>query len=735
MIILRCFLIYLFCFLLNGCLYGRISVPHMASPASSVPGSVAWELPDDPDGFTEQQLIRQTADSLSRQMKEAHRNVGLPCPGAEEALSAFFDDLGAWQAKRTNAPSPEALLARAEFLRATPCDDPALLHAQGLLLQASARFPEAFDLFLQTAARYDQLGFPGVLKALNAVAIYTVIHQIGDDHDKDQCFRWKDRALEFMAQGIARDALRPEDLRPLYSHIDENWKCIYWTRDGDSRHVVSRRIEALGGGDPWLTQLMLGRDAYGKAWVSRGGGFANTVSDEGRKGFRDHYSVALTYLRAALELHPDFPEPSNFLIDIAGAGHNPGTETAYDFFRRAVEAQIDYWPAYQSFVFHTLPRWGGTPEQLADILRMVSGSTRFDTRLPQYALTIYKTVANDRIVYPAPYLRRGITVHPWRDPEGWNMFRRIYEGYLRHPGPIPYERDFLLMAYLNYAHQFDLPKEFLRILEEFAPIIPLDPEAFIRTHGYPLRLAEAQARLQTESTDLENFRATLERRDFAEAGHLLAVLETGGIDTDYLAALRRRLQIRSQLESEPDWIEQHAFPTPFPWTEYLGTFRAAFDGAFLGRSQDQRHFVLLDRDTGSNREIAADVSILENRTAADDNVALLMAKDKNTFVSFALYPASGEAVLSSGSDTRCATVNLESSPARNRLRLRVAGDRFSAWVNGELAFENVTFPNVDWTDKTRLGLAGLYPAAGATVLFENVRIRPLPPELATPETP
>ncbi|HPT17051.1 MAG TPA: hypothetical protein PK388_07190 [Kiritimatiellia bacterium] len=720
-----------------GFLLESVPIPQKPAPEPRVSEKDAWNLPDAPDAFTEQKLALQTAASLSRQWREAHVNRGLPCPGAESDLAAFFDDVGAWQAKLPDAPTPETLLARAETLRAAPCDDPALLHCHGLLLQNAGRHSEAFDLFLQAAARGDQLDFPGVLKTRNAVAVYDVIHRIGDDHDKDQCFRWKDRALEFLAQGLARDSLRAEDLRPLYAHVDENWKCIYWTRDGDSRHVVSRRVEDLGGGEPWLVQMMLGRDEYRRAWVDRGGGFASTVTSEGWRGFSEHYEKAEAHCRAALALHPDFPEPYNFLIDIAAAGHNSGPETVYDLFRRAVEAQIDYWPAYQSFVFHTLPRWGGTPKRLARILEMISSNERFDTRLPQYALAIYKTVASDRITYPAPYARRGITVHPWRDPDGWAIFRRVYEGYLGHSGPIPYERDFLLMAYLNYAHQFDLPQEFLRILEKFTPAIPLDPDAFLRTHGYPLRLAEAQARLQTESPDFDAFRAALETRDFAEAERLLTALETRNGDPNHLDALRRRLQIRSRLEPESDWIEQHAFPSPDPWVEYRGTFRAAFDGAFLGRSQDQRNFVLLDRATGSNREIAADVSVLENRTSVESNAALIAAKNESTFVSLALYPERGEVVLAFRGTRHVQPIPAPADPssAHRRLRLRVAGDRFSAWVDGAPVFADVVFANADWIPTARLGLVGLYPDEGATVLFENVRIRPLPTQPATEGTP
>ena len=736
MTISRCFSIILCGLILAGCRHRPATENIPAKPASDLglsagraSGQPVWELPpDNPAGITEQKLARQTAASLSRQLREAHSARGLPDPAAENALSAFFDGMGGWQAKLPDALPTADLLAQAETLRAAPCDDPALLHCHGLLLQDAGRYSEAFDLFLQAAARCDQLDFPGVLKARNAVAVYDVIHRIGDDHDKDQCFRWKDRALEFLAQGLARDSLRADDLRPLYAHIDENWKCIYWTRDGDSRHIVSRRIEELGGGEPWLVHMLLAQHEYRRAWGDRGGGFADTVSPQGWKGFAEHYAKAEAHCRAALALHPDFPEPYNFLIDIAAAGHHPGPETVYDLFRRAVEAQIDYWPAYQSFVFHTLPRWGGTPEQLLGILRMVSENERFDTRLPQYALTLYKTIAADRIAYPGPWKRKGLAVQPWRDPDGWAIVRRIYEGYLGHSGPIPYERDFLLMAYLNYAHQYDLPREFLRILEEFAPTIALDPADYERTHGYPLRLAEARARLQIDQPeDWTRFAQALEAREFAEAAGALVRLASTDADSECFALLRRALWIRSELEPESGWIEHRASPTLYPWTEQRGTCRPAFDGAYLGHSQDQRNLILLNQATNGNGEIAADIAVLANATAADANAGLFIAKDKQTYVYFGLYPDRGEAVLARGQhEVRRVPVALEPPPARNRLRLRIAGDRFSAWVNGQPVFEGETFADFTWADAYRFGFGGLYPTAGATVLFENVRSRNLP---------
>ena len=127
---------------------------------------------------------------------------------------------------------------------------------------------------------------------------------------------------------------------------------------------------------------------------------------------------------------------------------------------------------------------------------------------------------------------------------------------------------------------------------------------------------------------------------------------------------------------------------------------------------------------------------MTNTTAGEANAALFVAKDRSTFVSFALYPDRGEAVLARGSqDARRTSVSVEPAPKPNRLRLRVENNRFSAWVNGQSVFSGERIEGFTWANAFRLGFGGLYPTAGATVRFENVRFRPLRPSVPSEEIP
>ena len=173
--------------------------------------------------------------------------------------------------------------------------------------------------------------------------------------------------------------------------------------------------------------------------------------------------------------------------------------------------------------------------------------------------------AADQALFPQDYAAIGYGPL-WRDPRGWALFRRVYEGYLRHPGDIPFERPVLARTYLDYAHQFDQPREFLRIVEEYRDSGLLDPEAFARAHGYPLPLGAPKARLQLDQPRLcAEFSSALSARRFPQAESLLHELDAAAPDArTYLDLPRRTLHVRSQLEPENDWRDFVATPAIRP---------------------------------------------------------------------------------------------------------------------------------------------------------------------------
>ncbi len=717
--------------LLAGATFGvrnSISTSAPAPTEKTERESTKWELPDCIDTATQQDLSLQTAASLSRQFKEACQAHGVSNSDVESNLFAFFDDCAAFFAQQPDRKNSVDLLQQAETLRAAPCDEPGLIYCQGRLLQASGQPAQALDHFFQAAALFDRFGYPAVLKARNAVSIVFSLGRLDDDPPAEQSNAWKSRAREYVAQAIAQGPLEPEDFRPFYELIKDNGERIFDKRDNDGHRLLVARIAELGGSETWLGQLLAGRDHYDQAWDFRGSGLASTVTSEGWQGFRDHLAQAVPHLQAARERQPGFPEPTQLLLAIAGLGHYPGPESRFELFRQIVCAQIDYWPAYRSLIWYSRPRWGGSARKTLDIVRMASESQRFDTAVPEFAIRLYKIASDDQAMYPGAYAVLGCTNTLWRDADGWDTFRRVYEGYLRYPHPIPFERALLARNYLDYAHQFDRPDEFLRIAAERTADGSIDPNDFARFCGYSIDLAAAKARLQTERPKAwARLRQACETGDVSQATTALNELAAAAPEADaYLEHLRRTLRIRTQLEPERDWQDCAAIPGLGLWIQRKGSWRPALDGAFLGATDCDRNMLLVHSSVPGGCEIAADVEILEVPEGEAPNVGLIVARSPSTFAALTLYPEQNEIRLSRGKDkySRTAPLPPASGSGPRRLRLRFANGLFDAWIDGTPCFTAQSLPKMDAGISVRPGLGAFYKSENARCLFRNVRLHP-----------
>ena len=104
------------------------------------------------------------------------------------------------------------------------------------------------------------------------------------------------------------------------------------------------------------------------AWAARGTGFANTVTEEGWKLFRERTKKAREALDKAEEMGPD-PELYRLKIDFAKTDPQDPEEIM-----KAVAASIEvnpmYHPIYESVVEYLLPRWHGQP---GDVKRFAEG--------------------------------------------------------------------------------------------------------------------------------------------------------------------------------------------------------------------------------------------------------------------------------------------------------------------------------------------------------------------------
>ena len=113
----------------------------------------------------------------------------------------------------------------------------------------------------------------------------------------------------------------------------------------------------------------------------RGTGYADTVTEEGWKGFKENSTKAAEFFTKAWEIDPKLPYAAAAMIEVAMSGDDK--LSSRDWFDRAVAAQMDYKLAYNHYLWSIRPRWGGSHKKMYQFGLECLATKRFDTAVPE----------------------------------------------------------------------------------------------------------------------------------------------------------------------------------------------------------------------------------------------------------------------------------------------------------------------------------------------------------------
>lgn len=184
--------------------------------------------------------------------------------------------------------------------------------------------------------------------------------------------------------------------REVFEALLEQWKQAY------PASVTPRIVQALV------------HSAYG--WEARGGGYANTVTDEGWKVFRKELGIAENILLEAEVLNSNDPQFYATMIDICN-GLNYSSQELQAFFDKAIAIDMGYFPVYYSRAWSLSRRWGGGPGELEHFAETVVTLTE-----EHYGTTLYAQIA------------ASMATHLGEDEFAEDHFfdwKRIDDGYIR----------------------------------------------------------------------------------------------------------------------------------------------------------------------------------------------------------------------------------------------------------------------------------------------------------------
>lgn len=347
---------------------------------------------DNPKCQTHRDFDRGKREFLQRMLVESYKTVSKRDPRWDAATIKFLDAFCYQFAydeidplfRDTEPPGDDKMMELARAAESAGCDDPLFDMVRALFSNSKA---QARPIFRKALPGLVEQKYPPYVLALAARQIIPVLdpQRDGAEIGKYGQMNW-DQSKESLSIKS-----QPADLRYLLQSV----QAVFQSAPLANKAEFCTAIEQSKDTDPWLINMLRGQYEIRAAWEARGAGTEETVSNQGWADFKTHLSKARDYLVKAQALHPDFPEAATDMITVAMGAGGDLKEKTRDWFDKAAKAQIDYAPAYGTYLYSIYPRWGGSYPQMIQFAQECVDTGRFDTAVPMQVIQVAKDIDSD----------------------------------------------------------------------------------------------------------------------------------------------------------------------------------------------------------------------------------------------------------------------------------------------------------------------------------------------------
>ena len=363
-------------------------------------------------------LYREALEYNRKTIVEAYRTIGghdakwdTPALEALELTARRFSSTVVPSASYLPDAVPDAAAAGRPAKQAMDlgCEDPMVLYAWAVSLMETGRTEEAAPILTRAVAGFEKSKYNRhrLFGALGRLAGITLEAQAQGKITK--------RMEEILPEMVAGPFLNEGARIMIQTHVEsmmEGWSPA-------ARDQLVKLIEAAPAADPWIAGCLRARLEIDLAWESRGSGWANQVTEEGWKGFRQHLGLARKAGEAAYAARPNLPHAACTMITVSmGQSDHAGVK---NWFKKATEAQLDYHPAYGAAYNAMMPRWGGSFEEILEVGIEAARTKRYDTDAPWQYIHAVTTVAADG--------HGGGSMAIWTVPDIHKGAAEVLEGY------------------------------------------------------------------------------------------------------------------------------------------------------------------------------------------------------------------------------------------------------------------------------------------------------------------
>jgi tetratricopeptide (TPR) repeat protein len=499
-------------------------------------------------------------------------------------------------------------------------------------------------------------------------------------------------------------------------------------KDRDVRDDLLKAVRETEKIDPWIKNVLAGREHIELAWRSQGSGYANAVTEDGWRGFTEHMQKAAECLTKAWALDPTDPDAAVDMIRVAGAA-GIGDLSPRDWFDRAVEARIDSLVAYDRLLTHMLPKWGGSHESILEFGRECVGTGRFDTDVPYMYIFVIRGL--DKLEFDERgdiWLRDGV----------YDSVKTLLEGMEKEPARSAeslekYPPEWLLSLHGAVAGKVGKYDEAREVLDRVGKNLRKDAFPYVRSR-YPLDFARVYALTGAARKDVQQFEDLLaggklsDPETMKSAAALLEAAEKATKEPEAKAYFDQRKTYVAWLRryNEGQWVELTFDQDLSMWEPRMGSWRYAEPNSVIGSAMDKAYgrFVCAVPFTGP-LEVDLDMAGLEMTRFYNCGVAIGDLFD----------PASPAGCLFwFAPKGRIAGINVEKNVAlHNEYRplLYAAHFRIQAWDNAYRFYTHDTElspllrQGMLLGNRIELVIRGLQGNRPGEARFGNIRVRKL----------
>jgi len=492
--------------------------------------------------------------------------------------------------------------------------------------------------------------------------------------------------------------------------------------------AVCAMVQDQGNDYKWLALVLEGENEISEAWRARGGGYINTVSDAGIKGFNEHLAMARKYFTQAWKLRPDLPLAPCRMIYVSLGDAGIGEMRLW--FDRTLAAQIDYAKAWSDMRWGLRPRWYGDTDSMLAFGVTALKTRRFDTDVPRI---FFDSVADVESELNLPSGQ-----HIYGREDVWPHFQELYEGYIAEPSLTPYNRDGWRSAYAVVAFlagKYDVAQKQLQALN-------WQPHPYNLT-GWTVDLSimppEVAARTGSQSNQVEAAESRRQTGDVAGALTIyrgLAAATNADEKTRAFAQERLATLGMEQRLQAGGWVDFLPADTNFTgWRVAFGKCELLPDGALQVSSDENGHLLYSRVRLGTEFEVRGQFEVANSSTAAFQAglVMGLPQYETQDWYAFRMKRNRDEGDVASFSPhwikrQILAPATLDSHT--NTFTFRFHDGLVSATVDGRDVFKDVEPPknsNVT-TNEFYLGLGAFNDSNSTVIRYRNLQVRRLAAE-------